>query len=106
MNWTVKGNNCSDFSIHGDRLVQAIENHFVQIAKVCRLGNAAGYRLEQVTANYRAGILGAKGGVELRIVHKGLALAHRPADPQSKTSTVWIYANQDDLPSPYIFEIA
>lgn len=108
MIWTVKSNPplSSDFSIEGNTLVEAIESSFERITRVFRLRNAAGYRLEEVTATFRPSILGGSGGVELRIVHRGLELAHRPADNQSKTYTVWIYAKHDDLPTPYTFEIA
>lgn len=89
--------NC-EINLQGETILQAIEKNFRALAREAHIGNAAGYRLHRVVAEYKPGILGGKGGVEVVIQHTGLDLAHRPADPTIKTSTVWIAAQPDDLP--------
>lgn len=103
--YSVKGNNRSDYRISGETIVDAIEADFMRIAKDANIGNAAGYKLVSVKAEYRSGILGGQGGVVLRIEHLGAPLAHRAADPEPKVSDVWIYAAQEDLPAAHVFEI-
>ena len=103
--FSVKGNNRSDFRISGETLVEAIEAEFPRIANEANIGNAAGYKLVSVKAEYRSGILGGKGGVVLSIEHLGAPLAHREADPEPNVSEVWIYASQEDLLAAHVFEI-
>jgi hypothetical protein len=95
-----------DVSVSGDSLVDAICGNFLTIARLASLGSAAGFHLVWVTAAYKPGILGGNGGVELRIKHRGLGLAHRIARPGSRIATVWIYAGPEDLPEPHEFDIA
>jgi hypothetical protein len=108
-----------DFSVHqpmgscnlrmsGNNFVDAVEKNFdSHIAKAALgLGNPAGYRLHKVVAEYKLGILGGKGGIEITIDHSGLDLAHEPASPNIYRSKVWVYGSSNDLPSdPYEFEI-
>jgi len=103
--YSVKGNNRSDYRISGNGLIEAIEAEFPRIANESNIGNAAGYKLVSAKAEYRAGILGGKGGVVLSIEHLGAPLAHRAADPEPKVSEVWIYAAPEDLPTAHSFEI-
>lgn len=95
----------SDILIAGDSLPDAIERNVNTICRAAQAGNAAGWRLVEVKAEYRAGILGGKGGVELRITHLGLPLAHRAADPTPRQSVLWLHATPDDLPELMKFEI-
>jgi len=99
------GGGYSPFEISGENFIDAIEKNFDHIAKVHRIGNAAGYKLTEVVAEYKKGILGGKGGVVLYISAKGQDLAHKPASPNAQTTEVWIFAKPEDLPERYVFEL-
>jgi hypothetical protein len=104
--WTVKHplGHC-DFEISGNTLPEAIEANFKAIAGRADLGNAAGYKVHDVTIEYKPGILGGQGGAELTIVHTGLPLASGKTDNNLKTKTIWIYAAPEDLPRPGKLEL-
>lgn len=101
--FTVKGTYGCDYIISGINLVNAIEANFKEIARECIIGNASGYRLNKVTAKFKPGILGGKGGVELVIISTGMDLAHKPADGVEKVRKVWIYS--EDKNFEHEFEI-
>lgn len=90
----------------GDTLIAAIEKNFDALAKHLQLGNAAGYRLIAATVAYSPSILGGRGGAELHVIHLGLSLAHRPADPTPRVATAWIACSPADLPQPHTYTIA
>lgn len=100
------GGGYSPLRITGGNLISAIENNFDRITKAHRIGNAAGYRLKEVTAEYQKGILGGTGGVVLHITATGMGLAHKPANQTPKTTEVWIYATLEDLPEKHVFELS
>lgn len=97
----------SDMAISGDGLIQAVENNFQSIARAYHVGNVAGYALERVRMEWRDGILGGKGGVELRITARGsdMLAEYDPTDDAPKDTVVWIHASREDLPEPHEFEI-
>ncbi len=97
--WTVKGG-CgrSDYLIRGETLKDAVEDQFENIAKGAGVGNAAGWKLAEVTLSYNPAILGGTGGAELCITAWGADLAHRKADAATTTTCVWIYATPADVP--------
>lgn len=97
----------SDMAISGDGLIQAVENNFQRIASAYHVGNVAGYALERVRMEWRDGILGGKGGVELRITARGsdMLAEYDPTDDAPKDTVVWIRASREDLPEPHEFEI-
>ena len=97
----------SDFSISGDSLVGAIEHNFSFLARKFGVGNAAGYVLDRVCMEYKDGILGGKGGVELRITAHGNdnLVGYDPTSDAPKDTVIWIRASRDDLPEPYEFQI-
>jgi hypothetical protein len=93
-------------ALPGNDLADAIQGNFDAIAREAMLGNAAGYTLEAVSAEYRPGILGGKGGVELTIRARGVPLAtHDDRPKQSRLHTVWIEAAPADCPEPLNIEI-
>lgn len=92
----------------GDTFVQAVEDNFRAIAKQAGIGNAAGYALERVTAEYSPAADGKKGGAILTIVSTGSSSSvnYDPANDKPRTTTVEIGgATPADLPAPYEFEI-
>lgn len=111
MNWTYHANHGGDFGLTGDTLSEAICNGFTAIARDMGLGNAAGYRLVAVRAEYRHGILGGKGGIVLRVRHAGMPLAsgctehgtltqHCICRPTERVSEGWIFGKPEDCPEP------
>ncbi|MCK9496517.1 MAG: hypothetical protein M0R75_13615 [Dehalococcoidia bacterium] len=101
ISWRVSATNGSDYEISGEALPDAIAAGFDRIRRDLGLGNAAGVHLVSVTGEYRAGILGGRGGVEVVIEHQGLDLAHRPANDEARTSKAWVYAQPEDAPEPF-----
>lgn len=99
------GGGYNPMGISGENLIDAIEKNFDRIAKAHRIGNVAGYRLEEVTAEYKKGILGGTGGVVLYVTATGMDLAHKPANPTPQTTEIWIFATPEDLPERHVFEI-
>lgn len=97
--------NGSNIVLTGSNVVDAIENGFRYIAKTCRLGNAAGYTLERVTAEYSSSILGGEGGVVVNIIYKNAQLVGFDKPTSKHSSCAWIYAKQSDLPKLHTFEI-
>lgn len=97
----------SDLSVSGDSLVGAIEHNFSFLARKFGVGNAAGYVLDRVRMEYKDGILGGKGGVELRITAHGNdnLVGYDPTSDTPKDTVIWIRASRDDLPEPYEFQI-
>lgn len=102
--YTVKHED-ANYEIAGASLVAAIEASFPTIALKAGAGNAAGYRLEEVKAEYAPGILGGKGGCRLTIKATGHKLPHG-MEGETKESEVWIYATREDIPAPHVFAIA
>lgn len=98
-----RGNGTSDSTLRGDTLAQAIENNIAQLHHASSLGNAAGYILLGVYAQYVDGILGGKGGVEITVDHAGSRLANERFNMQPRSvqaNTYWLYAEKDDCPEP------
>ena len=91
--------NC-DVTLRGKNIIEAIEGNFGIIANEAGIGNAAGYSLISVDSQYKAGILGGQGGVEVSINATGMPLVSGATGPQTR-STVWIHAQPDDLPALY-----
>jgi len=96
-------------TIDGPSLKEAITRNFQAVAQVASLsgplGNAAGYVLDDVRAQYTPGILGGRGGVEITILSHGMDLAHRLASINQICSTVWVYADPSDMPHPVVFDL-
>lgn len=95
-------NSASDYSIEGENLIDAIEKNFEKIARKAYVGNAAGYKLLEVKAEYAKGILGGQGGVCLTIRNAGQRLANGVTG-EEKITEVWIFATVDDIPNPHTF---
>ena len=97
----------SDFSISGDNLISAIEDNFSSLARQFGVGNAAGYVLDRVRMEWKGGILGGKGGIELCITAHGSdnLVGYDPTSDAPKDTVIWIRASRDDLPEPYEFQI-
>jgi len=95
--WIVQNAGGADMEIHGRDLYEAVRDNLHAIAKLNRIGSAAGYRLHRCECEYRKGVLGGKGGVEIRLWWSGLPLAHRPAGPAFTLSCIWVHAQPDDL---------
>ncbi|MFS0841229.1 hypothetical protein [Paenibacillus sp. 1P03SA] len=96
----------SFFTIQGSTLIEAIEKNFNRLHREFNFGNAAGYVLRSVKAEYREHALGGKGGVLLEVRHTGMDLAHTKASPDVKTTNILIYAAPEDLPTEPVFTIA
>jgi hypothetical protein len=99
-----------DIILTGENIIDAIENDINKgwrsaIAREAKIGNAAGFKLTNVTAEYRKEILGGKGGVEVMIESYGLDLANGEKGKKCEPKSAWIYAEPDDLPEKHVFEI-
>lgn len=108
MNYTVHRSGACDIGIEGTDIKEAVENNFSVLAKEMNIGNAAGYSLDKVTIEYKPGILGGKGGIELAVTAHGddSLVNYDPYNDEPKVSTIWIYAKKEDLPEGYYeFEI-
>lgn len=107
MNYSVHRDQGAAELISGESLVEAIEKNFKKIVSPLSLGNIAGYELEQVSAEYKEGILGGKGGVELTIVSHGsdALLDYNTENDPPKTTKIWIEASKADLPKRHEFEL-
>ena len=104
--WTVKnGHIGADFLISGETLIEAIEANFKRMARSYKIGNAAGFRLLKVVSSYVPGLLGGRGGVEVKVEWEGEEMVPRSRPRGSGVKSFLIYANQDDLPEPYEHEI-
>lgn len=96
-------------TIKGDDLQSAIENSFGNIIREAgnKIGNVAGYTLDEVFAEWKPGILGGKGGVELHVINHGSddRVGYNPYEDAPKDTVFWIEASKDDLPERYTFEL-
>lgn len=96
--WRVHGTG-GGTTIGGATLSEAIEGNFGAVIAGVRhlLGSAAGFVVDRVTVEYRASILGGKGGAEVSIWSHGRDLAHVPVSKTPRRTTVWIHARPEDL---------
>lgn len=103
--WSVKSNSYgADMEIAGDTLVEAIERDWQRVVHQSGgIGGAPGWHLDEVIAEYRDGILGGKGGVEVRITHRSLDMEARGPSGSPRVTRVWIHAKPADLPEPHTF---
>ncbi len=108
MTYRVHRSGASEFNIEGTDIKDAIEKNFKMLAKQMNIGNVAGYTLDRATIEYKPGILGGQGGIELNVVAHGSdsLVNYDPYNDNPETSTIWIYAKKEDLPEGfYEFEI-
>lgn len=99
--WVVRSNSFRpDYGINGRTLVDAVEKNFERIARDLRMGDAGGYRLLSVAAEFRPDILRGRGGVELTVSYSKLR-----GDGSPVVAAVWINAAPDDLPGRHEFKI-
>lgn len=92
--------------IEGENLIDAIETNFKAIAEQHHVGNAAGYQLVEVHAEYNQDLYDGEGGVALVIRHYGSdALVRYDYDEPMEEVVVPIQATLADLPARHDFEI-
>lgn len=91
-------------AISGETLKDAIEHDFDQICRIKRIGNAAGYQLDGVWAEYNE----SRQAVELHIVAHGsdMLVDYDPASDPMKEYICTIDAPADDCPVRIDFELS
>lgn len=98
-----------DYPIEGKDVVEAVGNNIMALARKAGLGNTAGVTLDKVLLNWRDGILGGKGGIEVEITAHGsdLLVNYDPTEDKPKTATVWVNAKREDSSEelPYEYEL-
>lgn len=93
-----KGN----LTIYGETLEDAVRRNLNKLKWVSQKSTIEA-EVTEVSIRYEAGILGGKGGAEVKIHKMVQNYTNRPAEPE--VATLWIYVKKEDCPEDVSWQV-